>query len=290
VTHVLGFEDVPRGLRGDLSIIDGYLHFQRDGIASVQVPIASIQNVYVGEQDKQVGGVPMMLGKAAVPFGGGRMVSLFSHKKYDTIAIDYLDSRGGSHGAVFRLARGEGDVLKDALQESPTTAPAYPTVAGTTAQKSVSSERWSVQVERVDSEGTALDPCFSNAIYENLLSELKKSRQFNGVFRNGDRNAKDASALLVLKTRVEKYSPGSETRRAVTTVAGATKLTVHIQLVTADGRVVVDRAVAGNVRFFGDNLKATSKVASNTAKLLKRTSLESPAAGSPMTANAKPLR
>src|SRR6185369_11203596 len=48
VTHVLGFEDVPRGLRGDLSIIDGYLHFQRDGIASVQVPIASIQNVYVG--------------------------------------------------------------------------------------------------------------------------------------------------------------------------------------------------------------------------------------------------
>jgi hypothetical protein len=29
----------------------------------------------------------MMLGKAAVPYGGGRVVSLFSHKKYDSLTI-----------------------------------------------------------------------------------------------------------------------------------------------------------------------------------------------------------
>ncbi len=134
-----------------------------------------------------------------------------------------------------------------------------------------------MQVDKVDPGATTLDPCFSDAIYENLLRELNKSKQFNGVFRSGDRNANHVSALLVLKTVVEKYSRGSETLRAVTTVAGATKLKVHIQLVTRDGRVVVEHTVVGNVRFLGDNLGATKKLAHNTAKLVNRSTLPQPA-------------
>src|SRR4030095_11262338 len=61
-------------------------------------------------------------------------------------------------------------------------------------------------------------------------------------------------SLLILKTTVVKYTPGSETRRAVTTVSGATKLTVRTQLLTREGEIVVDRTVNGNVRFFGSNL------------------------------------
>jgi hypothetical protein len=134
-----------------------------------------------------------------------------------------------------------------------------------------------VQVDRVDPGGTSLDPCFSDAIYENLLRQLSKSKRLKDVLRSGDRNADDVSGLLVLKTIAEKHSPGSETRRAVTTVTGATKLKVHIQLVTRNGRVVLDRAVEGNVWFIGDNLRATNKVANNKAKILKRLTL--PAVG-----------
>src|SRR5262249_15107603 len=121
-------------------------------------------------------------------------------------------------------------------------------------------QQWNVQVERIDPGATTLDPCFSDAIYENLLHELAKSKQFEHVFRSGDRNANDIAGVLVLKTVVEKYSPGSETRRAVTTVAGATKLNVHIQLLKRDGHIVLDRAIEGDVRFIGDNLRATNKV------------------------------
>ena len=95
VTHVLGFEDVRRNVSGDLSIQDDVLRFQRDGSPASQVTITSIQNIFLGEQDKQVGGVPMMLGKAALPYSGGRVVSLFSHKKYDSLTIEYRDSSGG---------------------------------------------------------------------------------------------------------------------------------------------------------------------------------------------------
>src|SRR5262249_41716848 len=79
------------------------------------IKIASVQDIFVGEQSRQVGGMPMTLGKTAVPFGGGRVVSLFAHKKYDTVALEYADPDGGVHGAIFQLNKGQADVLKSEL-------------------------------------------------------------------------------------------------------------------------------------------------------------------------------
>jgi hypothetical protein len=133
--------------------------------------------------------------------------------------------------------------------------------------------RWTVQVDKVDAGDVNLTPSFQIAIYESLLDELSKTKRFKQVLRDGDRNAGDVPDLLILKTTVEKYAPGSETRRAVTTVSGATKLTVHSQLYTRDGQVILERTVNGNVRFMGSNLRATHNLARNVAKTIKQSSL-----------------
>jgi hypothetical protein len=80
----------------------------------------------------------------------------------------------------------------------------------------------------------------------------------------------------VLKTKIQKYTQGSETQRAVTTVSGATKLTVLSQLCTPDGKVVFEHTVTGNVRFLGSNLKATRNLAHNVADMIKKSSLPAP--------------
>jgi hypothetical protein len=136
-------------------------------------------------------------------------------------------------------------------------------------------QAWSVQVEKVDPGDVNIEPAFRAAIYENLLVELAKTKQFQQVFRSGDRNASGAD-VLILKTTVQKYTPGSETRRAVTTVSGATKLEVRSQLCTREGRVVLERVVDGNVRFFGGNLRATHNLAHNVADALKKSDLPAP--------------
>jgi len=136
--------------------------------------------------------------------------------------------------------------------------------------------QWSVQVLKVDSGDANLTASFQIAIYESLIDELNKTKQFKQVLRDGDRNARDVSNLLILKTTVQNYTPGSETKRAVTTVGGATKLTVQSQLCKPDGQIVVDRTVNGNVRFIGSNLKATHNLARNVAKTIKETSLPQP--------------
>jgi len=57
----------------------------------------------------------MTLGKAAAPFGGGRVVSLFAHKKYDTLSLEYVDTDGGIHGAIFQLRKGQAEIVKNEL-------------------------------------------------------------------------------------------------------------------------------------------------------------------------------
>jgi hypothetical protein len=115
VTHVLGFERVSNNANGELSIREHTLRFQKSDGSLAQVSVESIQDLSVGVEDKQVGGTAMAVGRAAVPYGGGRVIGLFSHKKYDTLTVEYLDPNGGFHGAVFQLNKGRGQVLKDAL-------------------------------------------------------------------------------------------------------------------------------------------------------------------------------
>ena len=114
-THLLGFEGTKNNCNGTLSLQDGALQFQQNGKPAAQIRIDSVRNIFLGGESKQVGGLPMTLGKEAVPFGGGRAVSLFSHKKYDTVTLEYADSDAGIHGAIFQINKGQGEALKTQL-------------------------------------------------------------------------------------------------------------------------------------------------------------------------------
>ena len=114
-THLLGFANARDNSTGTLSVQGDSLQFQQNGKPGAKVRIASVRDVLLGAESKQVGGLPMTLGKAAAPFGGGRVVSLFAHKKYDTLTLEYVDAAEGIHGAIFQLTKGQGELVKNAL-------------------------------------------------------------------------------------------------------------------------------------------------------------------------------
>ena len=137
--------------------------------------------------------------------------------------------------------------------------------------------QWSVQVDKVDPGNVEIEPAFRVAVYEHLIEELGKTKKFKQVVRSGDLNATGIPDLLILKTTIEAYTPGSETRRAVTTVSGATKLRVRSQLSTREGQVLMERTLEGNVHFFGSNLRATYNLARNVASAINQSKLPEPA-------------
>src|SRR3974390_1486538 len=114
-THLLGFPNTKSNCNGILSIKDNTLQFQQASKPGAEVKVHAIQGVFLGGESKQVGGVPVKVGKIAAPFGGGRVISLFAHKKYDTLTVEYVDANGGVHGAIFQLNKGEAELVRNEL-------------------------------------------------------------------------------------------------------------------------------------------------------------------------------
>jgi hypothetical protein len=114
-THLVGFENAKSNHSGTLSIQDDSLQFQQTGKSGAQIQIGSVRDIFLGEESRPVGGLPLTLGEAAAPYGGGRVVSLFAHKKYDTLTLEYVDADGGIHGAIFQLTKGHGELVKNDL-------------------------------------------------------------------------------------------------------------------------------------------------------------------------------
>jgi hypothetical protein len=87
------------------------------------------------------------------------------------------------------------------------------------------------------------------------------------VYRDGDRRAPNAPDLIVLHSTVRGFKAGSERARRVTTVAGATSITIHCEFKNTDGKVLLEKDVNGKVWFFGGNLRATYDFAKKTARV-----------------------
>ena len=114
VKCVIGLDDIKPGAKGTLTMLPTGLEFST-GKKMSDITTSSIQDVFTGSESRQdVGGMGGTLVEAAIPYGGGRVVSLFSHK-VDVLAVEYVDSNGGFHGAIFVLSAGKATEFKNQL-------------------------------------------------------------------------------------------------------------------------------------------------------------------------------
>ena len=131
-----------------------------------------------------------------------------------------------------------------------------------------------IEVEMVQSDEIKLPTEFRVALYENLVRQLQKKGGFENVYRDGDRNASEHPGTIVLHSTVTGFKQGSERARQLTTVAGATSMTVHCRFTDANGHTLLERDIKGKVRFFGGNLKATYDFAKKAAGIAREVSAE----------------
>ena len=127
-----------------------------------------------------------------------------------------------------------------------------------------------VEVKMIPSDELLLPAEFQVSLYENLIDQLQKKRVFQTVYRDGDQNARTASDLTTLECTVLKLNKGNETLREVTTIAGATSMTLRCEFRDNDGNSLWVREITGKVRFFGASLKATYDFAKKTADLVDK--------------------
>jgi hypothetical protein len=111
--QVIGFGDIANNTKGTLELKDGSLHFTSSN-SSFAISANNIQDVVTGKDSQRMirgaAGTISQLG----PYGSGRALSLL-RSKIDTFTIEYRDSDGALHGAIFTMPVGKADPLRDEL-------------------------------------------------------------------------------------------------------------------------------------------------------------------------------
>jgi hypothetical protein len=273
--QLIGLTGVKQNAKGALKVDNGILQFVH-GKTNADITAASIQDVVTGDDtQRSVGGTVGVMSMAA-PYGGGRFLSLF-RKKIDTLTIQYREVGGALHGAIFTMPVGDANAIKAAIISggAHTTTTGQPTTDAFSGKEqnvlqfpqhlSGKINASAIQVEMIQSDEIKLPAEFQTALYENLIHQIEKQGKFQHVYRDGDRTAASTPDLVVLHSTVRGFKAGSERARQVTTVAGATSITVHCEFTSLDRKPFLARDVNGKVRFFGGNLRATYDFAKKAA-------------------------
>jgi hypothetical protein len=279
--YVIGLDNLKRNSPGKLTLVDGALQFQA-GKTNSRVSMASIDDIFIGTETTQAGGKGGTVAKTAAmaaPYGSGAALHILLRTNVDILSVSNRDSSGGLHYLILALPKGQGEsqrtqlitagahVIPPSSQELKEGRPAAPEASKPNAQKLSAS---AIQIEPVGAGDVQIPAEFRAAVYEFLVIRVRESGKFQQVFRSGDRAAAGVPDLVTLRTTVEKFTQGSQIKREITTVLGATKLDVDAAVTDRTGHTLLDGHVHGKVRFFGENLGVTNDLAKRIAKLLKQ--------------------
>lgn len=122
--QLMGLPGVKENAKGILSVETGNLHFVH-GKAASDISVRLIEDVVTGGDSQKSVGKTVGTVSMAAPYGGGRLLSLF-RSKIDTLTVEYRDTNGAFHGAIFTMAVGTAESIKKELiaQGAHTTASA----------------------------------------------------------------------------------------------------------------------------------------------------------------------
>ena len=120
VRHVIGLDTIKRNATGKLTVQDGTLRFTT-GKGETSVPVASINDIFVGTETTQSGGKTARVVKTAAiaaPYESGKVLSILMRTKVDILTVSFHDPDGALHGAIFALPIGQASVMRTQLTQA----------------------------------------------------------------------------------------------------------------------------------------------------------------------------
>jgi hypothetical protein len=263
--HLLGLTEMKRDVDGTLAFSEKSLEF-RSGKSDIRIEYSQMQDFAV-EQDTSplahgVTGQIVQFG----PFGCGQAISMV-RKGVDVLTIEYTDASEATHGAILILPKGWGEKVSAKLEgsvarregEPVNTRPASPVTVDLTTLAAV--------LIKTPTRGDASVPLqYRMAVYENLIADLEKCKDHGAVWRQGDRNAPSELDLTTLETRIESFERGSERKRALVPMWGATVLRAEVRVINPVKDTTVAHEIKGAVRIHGEGLQAAGLLAKNIVR------------------------
>jgi len=113
VQLVVGGQSIKNNSKGTLSVVDSSLQLEANG-KKISVEASSILDISTDKDSRQDVTGTAHLAAQAIPYGGSRVLSLFSHE-IDILTVEFRDGNNAYHGAVFAMPKGKAATFKKQL-------------------------------------------------------------------------------------------------------------------------------------------------------------------------------
>lgn len=143
-------------------------------------------------------------------------MATLTHHRIDMLTVDFVDGRGGKHGAVFFLPANEAG---RALQ-SFALAPVPQRKVSEAACRSAAVDPNSVLVAAPNWDHAEVPAAYRALVYEHVIERLSRTKGVGHVYRDGENNGMTACPQYTIRISIENFKEGSEVTRASTGPVG----------------------------------------------------------------------
>ncbi len=270
---LIGWPGVAPDTKGDLSFGTKSLSFTNER-SSGEISKSRIIAVSSGDEQIETGGTTGRIARVVIPYGGGLALGAVTHKKVGLLTIEFLDTSGEYHGAVFQLKATD---IPSTLEKI-----AFRASAGTTLRTAapVACSEWKIQsnavrVQPVDADREIGFPAEDRVLlYEHLVQQLQSEKTILNVYRAGDQSAEANCAEFTVTVRATAFGKGDQAARAsvgpLGHFVGTTKLDFHLTISNQDGRANLNVGLKKSEGSDTDSLNITKVVSKAVIKNLKK--------------------
>lgn len=264
VQHAYGLPDTKKNQKGTLAVnSDGLTFTTKSSHSSLQR--SSIIAVSAGNQRVELWGVKGRLLRMAIPDGGGIAAAGLMHHRVDMLTVEFHDSRGGYHGAVFDLPANEAELALRSFAEMP---PVNREVSNTPCQGPVNRE--SVLVATPTWDQVQVPAAYRALVYEHLVDRIQHVEGFGHVYRDGESGPQPTCPQYTVHLSIASFVEGSQVKRAVLGPAGmfvgTTKMTFDSTFTDVSGRLNAHEQIKATVRGESESTSVADSVAKSIAK------------------------
>jgi len=265
VQHAYGLPDAKKNAHGTLTVDpDGLTFTAKSGSSSL--PQRSIVAVSAGNQRVELWGIKGRLLRMAIPNGGGIAAAGFMHHRVDMLTVEFSDSRGAYHGAVFYLPANEAQRALQSFAEMP---PVHREVATAVCQ-GAAAQPGTVLVSAPAWDHVEVPAAYRALVYEHLVDRLQHQKGVDHVYRDGDSEAGLACPQYTIHIAIAGFTPGSQVKRAVMgpvgMFVGTTQMTFDTTFTDASGRLNTHEQLKATVRGESESTTVADSVAKTIAK------------------------
>lgn len=270
--HLIGLPDVGEN-------VEGVLVINAEGVtftslhAAAQIAAHDVISLSVGDERMMKGGRKGQFARK-LPYGAGEVVGLATIGKVDLITVEFIDTRGAYHGAVFSVPRDSTTTLRNTtFQPRPSLPPQTTSCSAAGAVRNII-----VAVDR-DQDGK-LPMEYTVLLYEHLIARLRDGPSAMRVERVSGQQAVRGCDTLVVTVRLESFRKGNASQRAMTgpvgMFVGVTSLKCHVTATDATGVNVFDEGISSSRRGDSESLAAADSIAKSLTKKLTKLSRTTP--------------